>query len=145
MNSRLPEGVEPLSMTRFRPNFIVTNVSKPWAEDQWQTVVINDFELHCVAACARCKMTTINHETGSFQGNETLDTLQTFRRIISPYSSATDTRPSYGVMFGMHCLHRSVDHSRQPFGESRISVGDTINIIALRDAFEHVPVASKDE
>lgn len=68
----------PLSMTRFRPNVVVTGVP-PWAEDGWRRVRIGDASFRVVKSCARCVLTTIDPETGA-KGPEPLRTLARHRR-----------------------------------------------------------------
>jgi uncharacterized protein YcbX len=128
-------------MSRFRPNIVATNVAEPWSEDRWKVMRINELELHGVAACSRCKMTTINANSCTMS-DEPLKTLQTFRRSLSPESSVR--RPSYGLMFGTNLIHRMPSGSSElaPAAEvGRISVGDAIVVETWGEALEHVPQA----
>jgi uncharacterized protein YcbX len=76
LNSRL---AEPISMIRFRPNFVVTGTDA-FAEDQWKNVTIGNLNFEVVKPCARCVLTTINPETAE-KGAEPLKTLASYRRV----------------------------------------------------------------
>jgi len=69
---------EPLSMTRFRPNLVVTG-GAAWAEDRWRRVRIGDAVFRMVKRCARCVFTTVDPDTGQ-RGKEPLRTLARHRR-----------------------------------------------------------------
>jgi uncharacterized protein len=75
LNSRLEE---PITMRRFRPNFVVTG-TEPFAEDQWKEITIGNLRFEIVKPCARCILTTINPETAE-KGPEPLKTLASYRR-----------------------------------------------------------------
>ncbi len=68
----------PLSMTRFRPNVVVSG-HPAWAEDDWRRVRIGEATFRSVKACARCVLTTVDPETGR-RGAEPLATLARIRR-----------------------------------------------------------------
>ncbi|MBV9160158.1 MAG: MOSC domain-containing protein [Pseudonocardiales bacterium] len=68
----------PVSMTRFRPNLVVTG-APAWAEDGWRVVRIGAVSFRAVKACDRCVVTTIDPDTAS-KGKEPLTTLARFRR-----------------------------------------------------------------
>lgn len=74
LNERLPN---PLPINRFRPNIFVQGC-EPFAEDLWQTFTISNLKFHGVKLCSRCKVTTVDQETGK-PGSEPLQTLQSFR------------------------------------------------------------------
>ncbi|MEO6283319.1 MAG: MOSC N-terminal beta barrel domain-containing protein [Dyadobacter sp.] len=76
LNSRL---AEPISMVRFRPNFVVTGTDA-FAEDHWKNITIGDLNFEVVKPCARCVLTTINPETAE-KGAEPLKTLASYRRV----------------------------------------------------------------
>lgn len=69
----------PLTMRRFRPNFIFTG-SAPHEEDQWKEVRVGQVKFEIVKPCSRCVLTTVDPETGS-AGKEPLKTLATYRLI----------------------------------------------------------------
>jgi uncharacterized protein YcbX len=76
LNSRLSE---PITMKRFRPNFVVSGTD-PFSEDSWKSIAIGNLSFDIVKPCARCVLTTINPDTGE-KGAEPLKTLATFRRV----------------------------------------------------------------
>ena len=59
-------GNAPVPMNRFRPN-IVVECDAAWAEDQWATLSSenNAFQLTLRKPCQRCKVTTVDQQTGS--------------------------------------------------------------------------------
>lgn len=75
LNTRL---ASPITMRRFRPNFVFTG-GKAFAEDQWQNFSIGNNRFAGVKLCARCVLTTVDPETGN-KGAEPLATLATFRK-----------------------------------------------------------------
>lgn len=83
----------PLPMNRFRPNLVVSG-SAAYAEDAWGECRIGDIELVVTKPCARCKIPTIDQETGE-AGKEPLRTLALYRRTGD------------SVMFGVNLSHRN--------------------------------------
>ncbi|MCF0073477.1 MOSC domain-containing protein [Dyadobacter sp. CY261] len=75
LNGRL---AEPITMRRFRPNFVISG-TEPFAEDQWKHISIGNLRFEVVKPCARCVLTTINPET-AVKGPEPLKTLASYRR-----------------------------------------------------------------
>lgn len=75
LNSRLDA---PLPMNRFRPNLVVSG-SAAYAEDLWKSCRVGPIELVVTKPCARCKIPTINQETGE-AAKEPLKTLGQYRR-----------------------------------------------------------------
>ncbi len=73
---RAEEG--PMSMTRFRPNLVVTGATA-WAEDGWRVLRIGAARFRAVKACDRCVLTTIDPDTAR-KGKEPLMTLARHRR-----------------------------------------------------------------
>lgn len=69
---------EPVSINRFRPNILVDGCD-PFEEDLWTEIKINKSVFHGVKLCARCKVPTVNQETGIFSGAEPTETLMKFR------------------------------------------------------------------
>jgi len=62
-------GEEPVPMTRFRPNVVVTG-APAWAEDDWLggRLRIGEVTFRAAKSCARCVVTTIDQETGERTG-----------------------------------------------------------------------------
>lgn len=75
LNSRL---AEPLPMSRFRPNLVVSGC-EPFAEDGWRRLRIGDVELRVVKPCSRCIIPNIDPATAD-KGVEPARTLATFRK-----------------------------------------------------------------
>ncbi|MFD9129058.1 MOSC domain-containing protein [Kitasatospora sp. NPDC059571] len=71
---------EPLPMTRFRPNLVVSG-SEPWAEDSWRRIRVGDLTFRVVKACGRCVVTTTDQETGLRRGPEPLLALGRHRKF----------------------------------------------------------------
>jgi uncharacterized protein YcbX len=65
----LEAGDEPVPMTRFRPNVVVTG-APAWAEDDWagRRLRIGEVTFRAADGCARCVVTTIDQETGERTG-----------------------------------------------------------------------------
>ena len=55
---------QPVTMERFRPNIVVSG-SQPFEEDHWDTVSIGKSKFSVVKPCARCKIPTIDSNTGN--------------------------------------------------------------------------------
>ena len=76
LNSRLDEAV---SMTRFRPNIVVSG-APAWSEDNWQSLVNEDgVRLKIGEPCKRCSVPTVDQDSGRRSGTEPIETLRTFR------------------------------------------------------------------
>lgn len=96
---------EPMSMKRFRPNFVFTG-GKPYEEDSWQDISIGSTRFIGVKRCARCALPTVDPETGE-KGVEPLRTLSTFRKFENK------------VYFGQNLI--AIDHRT-------VNVGDLITL-----------------
>lgn len=80
LNRRLKEkGKEPIPMSRFRPNIVVTG-AKPFAEDNWKIISIGGVIFHLVKGCPRCKQSCTDQDTGKVS-EEPLETLSEFRAL----------------------------------------------------------------
>jgi uncharacterized protein YcbX len=98
LNARLPS---PLPVDRFRPNIVVGGFP-PYAEDEWDTVLLGGVRFVVAKRCVRCVLTTIDQRTAE-AGKEPLRTLATYRRTPE------------GVVFGVNMAHAS---------PGRLAVGD---------------------
>jgi uncharacterized protein YcbX len=58
-----PTPRDPLPMSRFRPNVVVSGLPA-WSEDDWRVVRIGEATFRAVKGCARCVLTTIDPGTG---------------------------------------------------------------------------------
>ncbi|BCY05956.1 MOSC domain-containing protein [Actinoplanes sp. L3-i22] len=82
VNDWLTEGGdEPVPMHRFRPNLVVDG-APAWAEDGWLggRLRIGGMTFRVAKHCARCRVTTIDQETGE-SGRQPLHVLGKHRRI----------------------------------------------------------------
>jgi uncharacterized protein YcbX len=75
LNARLHE---PVTIKRFRPNFVFTG-GDPFAEDVWRDFTIGETRFNGIRPSARCVVTTVDPETG-LKGSEPLRTLATYRK-----------------------------------------------------------------
>jgi uncharacterized protein YcbX len=75
LNSRL---AQPLPMNRFRPNIVLAGLA-PWDEDRIDGLHIGSVHLKLVKPCTRCRITTIDQESGTPTGEEPLQTLKGYR------------------------------------------------------------------
>ena len=76
LNSRLKTPVE---MSRFRANIIV-NTGVAYEEDNWRGFTINDLSFKITKACGRCKVITIDQNSGEVSAqNEPFATLAKYR------------------------------------------------------------------
>jgi uncharacterized protein YcbX len=73
-------GDEPVPIHRFRPNLVVTG-APAWAEDDWigHRLRIGDITFRVAGAIGRCRVTTIDQETGE-TGRQPLHVLGRHRR-----------------------------------------------------------------
>ena len=74
LNRHFPGGKEGVVVENFRPN-IVVNYPKPWDEDMWQYMLINDVLFIRLVLCNRCAATQVNQMEG-VRGQPTLATLR---------------------------------------------------------------------
>ncbi|MFI1989953.1 MOSC domain-containing protein [Actinoplanes sp. NPDC020271] len=74
-------GEEPVPMHRFRPNLVVEG-AEAWAEDGWlgKRLRVGEVTFRVAKHCARCRVTTIDQETGE-TGRQPLHVLGRHRRI----------------------------------------------------------------
>lgn len=79
---------EPIPINRFRPNILVERCG-PFSEDLWKEVKINKLTFNSVRLCSRCKIPSIDQETG-IAGPEPIETLKGFRsdKILLPNKKA---------------------------------------------------------
>jgi uncharacterized protein YcbX len=75
LNSRL---AQPLPMNRFRPNLVLAGLA-PWDEDRIDELHIGSVRLKLVKPCTRCRITTIDQESGTPVDEEPLQTLKSYR------------------------------------------------------------------
>lgn len=96
----------PISIKRFRPNFVFTDGS-PHEEDTWRNFKIGTVSFEGIKPCARCVLITVDPETG-VKGIEPLKTISTYRKLNAK------------VYFGENLLART---------DGEVSEGDLIEIM----------------
>jgi uncharacterized protein YcbX len=80
LNRRLiAKGKQPLPMSRFRPNIVLTG-TEPFDEDSWKVISIGGILFHIVKGCPRCKESCTDQTTGTVT-EEPLETLAEFRAL----------------------------------------------------------------
>jgi len=102
LNSKL---VQPISMRRFRPNFVFIG-GEPHEEDGWKNFTIGSTRFVGVKRCARCAVPTIDPDTAE-KGIEPTRTLATYRK--------RDNK----IYFGQNLV--AVDYTH-------VTVGDSITV-----------------
>ncbi|KAG0266063.1 hypothetical protein DFQ27_000194 [Actinomortierella ambigua] len=78
INTRLETPVKALN---FRPNVIVTGVSKPWDEDMWVLANIHGIPYYFSCRCTRCSLPNVDPVTGVKDKLQPQKTLQSYRRV----------------------------------------------------------------
>lgn len=81
-----------IPMSRFRPNLVIDGASRPYAEDEWNQLKIEDLMIELTQNCSRCMMVNIDQSYGVKASNEPLQVLAQSRKF------------ALGVMFGRHGL-----------------------------------------
>jgi uncharacterized protein YcbX len=102
LNSRL---TEPITMTRFRPNLVVSDCAA-YDEDTWLDFQLGGIPFYGPKPCARCVLTTIDPNTGQ-TGKEPLRTLTSYRNRNNK------------ILFGQNAIAKSTGVLR---------VGDTVTV-----------------
>uniref|UniRef100_A0A7S0D222 MOSC domain-containing protein n=1 Tax=Amorphochlora amoebiformis TaxID=1561963 RepID=A0A7S0D222_9EUKA len=93
-------GVSTIGMERFRPNIVVKNVSKPFAEDNWAEIKIGSLRFRVAKPCDRCSMPTIDQKAGvRDKTNQPTRTMKKFR-----YFSWTKSNGEKAVYFGQNLV-----------------------------------------
>ena len=119
VSSRLPDGEE-MDVTKFRPNIVVEGAEKPWEEDFWAKIRINDADIITQHNCVRCKSLNIDYKTGLpglGPSGEVLKKLQKDRRV--------DKGSKWSPVFGRYSFWNPRN------GEKILSVGDKVTIQKL--------------
>jgi uncharacterized protein len=107
LNNRLEE---PITINRFRPNFVFTGGTE-FEEEEWHEFTVGGIRFFGVKPCARCVMTTIDPFTGEKKGKEPLLTLNRYRKAGNK------------ILFGQNVLISQL---------GKISVGDEIEVISRK-------------
>ncbi|XP_011022318.1 PREDICTED: mitochondrial amidoxime reducing component 2-like isoform X2 [Populus euphratica] len=109
---------EPVPINRFRPNILVEGC-EPFSEDLWTEIRIRKFTFEGVKLCSRCKIPTINQDTG-IGGTEPNETLMKIRsdRVLRP-----DKKQQGKIYFGQNLVWK--DNPSEGHGKI-VKVGDPV-------------------
>ncbi len=114
----------PVSMRRFRPNFVIGG-GAPYGEDDWRRVRVGSVEFEGVENCERCELPTVDPETGiPDPRREPMRTLARYRRRAPPAACSSASiwchavRARSGSETGSWCWNprrpgRRADHRMQ--------------------------------
>lgn len=70
----------PITMRRFRPNFVFTG-GIAYEEENWKEFTIGNQTFYGVKPSGRCLITTVNPDNGKFSGKEPLLTLSKYKTV----------------------------------------------------------------
>ncbi|XP_050233623.1 LOW QUALITY PROTEIN: uncharacterized protein LOC126682105 [Mercurialis annua] len=109
---------EPVPINRFRPNIFVDGC-QPFSEDLWKEIRINKFTFEGVKLCSRCKVPTINQDTG-IAGSQPTETLKKIRsdNILRP-----NKKQQGKVYFGQNLIWKD------KLNGSIVHVGDPVFVL----------------
>ncbi len=68
-----------IPIDRFRANIIIRGM-QPFAEDNWEDIILASYQFKKGKPCSRCIVTTIDQSKGIRMGDEPLKTLNSFRK-----------------------------------------------------------------
>eukprot|EP00761_Pharyngomonas_kirbyi_P013749 gb/GECH01013778.1/.p1 GENE.gb/GECH01013778.1/~~gb/GECH01013778.1/.p1 ORF type:complete len:373 (+),score=95.37 gb/GECH01013778.1/:1-1119(+) len=131
LNQRLPQ---PVPMDRFRPNIVVQSIEglKPHFEDYWKDIVIGPMRCAAVKPCQRCRITTVDPDTGEMAHREPLATLRSYRQSKNKIFKN-------GPLFGMNLVHEYLNHvpSQEENGDEEseefmLRVRDPVHVASSR-------------
>ncbi|KAF7842930.1 mitochondrial amidoxime reducing component 2 [Senna tora] len=112
---------EPIPVNRFRPNILVEG-TEPFSEDLWTEIMISKFTFQGVKLCYRCKMPTIDQETG-IAGAEPNETLKETRsdKVLRP-----NAKQQGRIYFGQNMVWK--DSCMEGNGKV-VKVGDPVYVL----------------
>lgn len=112
-----------LPMNRFRPNIVIDG-AEAFAEDVWKKIQIGETVFRSTKPCARCVMTTVEQNSGEFDGKEPLKTLAKYRMAKDVFPNNFDSLDlnANAVLFGQNLVAEN-------FGE-KIKLGDEVKILS---------------
>ncbi len=122
LNEKLTaQGKVPVTMQRFRPNFVIKGVDVPHAEDSWQQVQIGEGVFDLPKLCDRCSIPNVDPMTGDFSKD----------KLGQRTSEPTTTLSNYrfwdqGIWFGQNCIQHAAASG------STLRVGDAAKVLALK-------------
>ncbi|XP_055465163.1 mitochondrial amidoxime-reducing component 1-like [Psammomys obesus] len=97
LNSRMEKRVK---VSNFRPNIVISGCGV-YAEDSWNELLIGDVELKRVIACARCRLTMVDPDTGIMDSKEPLETLKSYRLGDPTEQTFFGNLPLFGQYFAL--------------------------------------------
>ena len=103
---------EPVTLTHFRPNIVVQGCDFAYEEDTWKSIMVNGLKFNVVKPCARCKMPTVNPNTGVLHANnEPMRSMKAFRKGAE--IGLDKINPKWGgeIFFGQNLDHESNDQN----------------------------------
>lgn len=111
-----------LPMNRFRPNIVIDG-AEAFAEDVWKKIQIGETVFRSTKPCARCVMTTIEQNSGEFDGKEPLKTLAKYRMAKDVFPNNFDSLDlnANAVLFGQNLV------AENPGG--KIKLGDEVRVL----------------
>ncbi|ONI27714.1 hypothetical protein PRUPE_1G101100 [Prunus persica] len=112
---------EPIPVNRFRPNILVEGC-EPFSEDLWTEIRIDKLAFLGVKLCSRCKIPTINQETG-IAGAEPNETL---RKIRSDSVLRPTQKQKGKVYFGQNLVFKGSLTGKKG---NVVKVGDLVYVL----------------
>ncbi|KAL5424329.1 hypothetical protein PMIN04_003256 [Paraphaeosphaeria minitans] len=106
VSSRLAPG-EPMDVTKFRPNIVLSGADEAWDEDYWSKVRIGSVDLIMKHNCVRCASVNVDYETGkpgTGESGQVLKKLQKDRRV--------DKGAKWSPVFGRYAFRRGRDNGQ---------------------------------
>lgn len=107
-------GKGSLGIDRFRPNFIISGVSKAFAEDHWTELDIGGHQITVVGPCARCLLPNVDTRTGKRS-----DCNQPFKLLNE--TRKTDPHQPLKPVLGVYAILES--------NHGRLAVGDDVVVV----------------
>ena len=86
---------KPVTMTHFRPNFVIEGDFAPWIEENWRDIRIGGVQFEFLKCCTRCVMINIDPKTGEksiiYQPFKTLQRIHRERANVNTEDNRTET------------------------------------------------------
>ncbi|KAL1593917.1 hypothetical protein SLS60_010650 [Paraconiothyrium brasiliense] len=106
VSSRLAPD-EPMDVTKFRPNIVLSGADEAWEEDYWSKIRIGSTELIMKHNCVRCASVNVDYETGkpgTGEAGQVLKKLQKDRRV--------DKGAKWSPVFGRYAFWRGANNAQ---------------------------------
>ncbi len=119
-------GADPVQMNVFRPNLVIGG-SAAWAEDELKQIQIGDAILEVVKPCARCPITGVTQELGSFskspqEPRKTLKSFHAGKHLVARFPNLEEELLDM-PMFGQNAV---------VVRPGTVRVGDEIQVLSTR-------------